>query len=181
MSGGIVDCDVHCAPTAAVELHPYLEEYWQEYISGSGIRITGLPVAYPPSAPTTAITSARGDGSPAIPSTYDQLKERVLDPVDPRFAILNCLTGFEAHRHPYYAAALASALNDWLRAEWLERDPRLRASIVVPGSTPTARSPRSNALATTRGSSRCCFRSGTTRPTGTSSTTGCSPPRPSAT
>ena len=30
------------------------------------------------------------------------------------------------------AAALARAVNEWLAREWLDRDPRLRASIVVP-------------------------------------------------
>ena len=30
------------------------------------------------------------------------------------------------------ARAFARALNDWIAAEWLDRDPRLRASIVVP-------------------------------------------------
>ena len=30
------------------------------------------------------------------------------------------------------AAAFTRALNDWIAKEWLDRDPRLRASIVVP-------------------------------------------------
>ena len=30
------------------------------------------------------------------------------------------------------ARAFASALNDWIAKEWLDRDPRLRASIVIP-------------------------------------------------
>ena len=34
------------------------------------------------------------------------------------------------------AAAFARAVNDWMRAEWLDRDPRLRASIVVPYEDP---------------------------------------------
>ena len=45
--------------------------------------------------------------------------------------MLNCLTGFETHRNPYYAAAVASAINDWMREEMLSRDDRLRASLVV--------------------------------------------------
>ena len=49
------------------------------------------------------------------------------------------------HRHPQlplrraaccsartWRAAFARALNDWVAKEWLDRDPRLRASIVVP-------------------------------------------------
>jgi predicted TIM-barrel fold metal-dependent hydrolase len=133
---GAIDCDVHCAPATAAQLAPYLDEYWQDYIANSGIKLMGLPVAYPPGSPTTAVEAARdGDGS-GVPSTYEVLKERLLDPRDPRYAILSCLTLFEAHRHPYYATALASAVNDWLRAEWLDRDERLRASIVVPCADP---------------------------------------------
>jgi uncharacterized protein len=30
------------------------------------------------------------------------------------------------------ARAFARAVNDWIAGEWLDRDPRLRASIVVP-------------------------------------------------
>ena len=35
------------------------------------------------------------------------------------------------HRNPHYAAAVATAVNDWLRDAFLERDERLRASLVV--------------------------------------------------
>ena len=41
------------------------------------------------------------------------------------------LTGFETHRNPYFSAAVASAINDWMRDELLARDDRLRASLVV--------------------------------------------------
>src|SRR3979490_1075967 len=34
------------------------------------------------------------------------------------------------------AAAFCKAINDWIAAEWLARDPRLRASIVVPMQAP---------------------------------------------
>jgi predicted TIM-barrel fold metal-dependent hydrolase len=119
----VIDCDVHCAPASLADLTPYLPEYWREYVSDAGIRLTGLPTAYPPGAPTT--------GGPA-PAAYETLRERVLDaPGAPALAILNCLTPFEAHRNPYYTAALATAVNDWLRTEWLDRDDRLRASLAV--------------------------------------------------
>ena len=32
--------------------------------------------------------------------------------------------------------AFARAMNDWIAKEWLDRDPRLRASIVVPMQNP---------------------------------------------
>ena len=118
----MIDCDVHVAPSSIRHLEPHLSDYWREYIDGAGIRLLGFASAYPPHAPTTG-------GS--VPASYDVLRERYLDDVSPRYAVLNCLTLCEAHRNPYYTAAMASALNDWLRAEWLDRDDRLRASMVV--------------------------------------------------
>jgi predicted TIM-barrel fold metal-dependent hydrolase len=126
-----IDCDVHCAPASREALFPYLSEYWREFIDGAGINLMGLASSYPPQARTSATETARGGSGPPVPATYDALKEHLLDPVPSRYTILNCLTVCEAHRNPYYQAALASALNDWLRTEWLERDDRLRASIVV--------------------------------------------------
>ena len=127
-----IDCDVHCAPASREALFPYLSEYWREFVDGAGIMVTGLPGRLPASAPTTATAAAREQPGPGRAAAYELAEERCSILQDPRFAVLNCLTLFEAHRNPYYQAALASAVNDWLRAEWLDRDDRLRASIVVP-------------------------------------------------
>src|ERR1019366_8827636 len=61
----------------------------------------------------------------AVPGAYAALAEQFLGPAAPRLAVLNCLTGFETHRTPYFSAAVASAINDWLRDEFLARDERL--------------------------------------------------------
>jgi predicted TIM-barrel fold metal-dependent hydrolase len=47
-------------------------------------------------------------------------------------AILNCIYGVHLVYSEDMARAFASAVNDWLVKEWLDRDSRLRASIVVP-------------------------------------------------
>src|SRR5260370_17822393 len=47
-------------------------------------------------------------------------------------AICNCLHGVELLFSEDMAAAFARALNDWIAKEWLDRDTRLRALIVVP-------------------------------------------------
>jgi uncharacterized protein len=118
----VIDCDVHCAPSTLEALEPYLSDYWREYTTTAGIRLLGMASAYPPNAPTSG---------PSAPDSYDALREAVLEPFAPRRVILNCLTICEAHRNPHYQAALASALNDWIAAEFLDRDERLRASLVV--------------------------------------------------
>ncbi len=114
-----IDCDVHVAPASYDVLLPYLSDYWRQYVSEAGIRLNGMAHAYP-----------RGVAPPA-PSSYEQLASSVLDGGPARVVILNCLTGFETHRNAYFAAAVASAVNDWMREEFLRRDPRLRASVAV--------------------------------------------------
>src|SRR5262249_58989552 len=47
-------------------------------------------------------------------------------------AICNCLYGVQLVLIEDMAVAFTRALNDWLAKEWLDRDDRLRASIVVP-------------------------------------------------
>ena len=119
-----IDCDVHCAPASFDELLPYLSEYWRQHFGEAGVRLHGAAHAYP-----------RGVVAPA-PSSYSELCDRVLVESEPRFVVLNCLTGFETHRNPYFSAAVASAINDWVREEFLERDSRLRASLVVSSVSP---------------------------------------------
>ena len=56
--------------------------------------------------------------------------------MQPRFAICNVLHGAQMMFSEDMSAALCRAINNWLAAEWLDRDPRLRASIVVPVHSP---------------------------------------------
>jgi uncharacterized protein len=131
-----IDCDVHCAPAQMATLFPYLSDYWRQYITEAGISLTGLAHAYPPHAPTSAGPAAHEQDGAAVPATFDALAHRFLGPAAPRLVVLNCLTGFETHRNPYFAAAVAAAVNDWLREEFLGRDARLRASLAVSASSP---------------------------------------------
>jgi predicted TIM-barrel fold metal-dependent hydrolase len=124
---GAIDCDVHCAPASIDALLPYMDEYWREYVAGAGLGLApSLWGAYPPAAANSA------------PADVESLAEQVLDPWQLRHAVLNCVSAFDASRNIYYEAALARAINDWLRAEWLDRDERLRASLVVPTRDPDA-------------------------------------------
>jgi predicted TIM-barrel fold metal-dependent hydrolase len=114
-----VDCDVHCAPASLEALAPHLDESWAGYIEEAGVALTGRAGgAYPPRVP-------------AAPGSYDELEQQLLGPSQPRQVLLNCLTLYEIHRNPYFSAAIARALNDWLRSEWLDRDERLRASMCI--------------------------------------------------
>ena len=119
LAQGAVDCDVHCAPASLDALAPYLDDSWVGYIEEAGIALNGRAGgAYPPSVP-------------AAPATYEELEDGLLGPSEPRLVVLNCLTLNEIHRNPYFSAAVARAINDWLRREWLDRDERLRAGLCV--------------------------------------------------
>jgi predicted TIM-barrel fold metal-dependent hydrolase len=114
-----IDCDAHCAPASIEALLPYFDDPWKHYVADAGVQLSPtLTGAYP--------------ADPAPPASVDELGEQLLDANGTKLAVLNCLSAFEASRNPYFEAALAGAVNDWLRAEWLDRDRRLRASLVVP-------------------------------------------------
>ena len=51
-------------------------------------------------------------------------------------AVASCLYSVDSVHNPDVAAALARACNDWLTHEWLQPEPRLRGSIVVPIQIP---------------------------------------------
>jgi uncharacterized protein len=114
-----VDCDLHVAPAGVDTLLPYLDEYWRSYIDDATIRMGGL--SYPEGAETTG---------PAPASSHKELAA-VLEAAQPRRAILSCLTLDGVHRNPHYGAAVARAVNDWVRDEFLARDDRLRTGIAV--------------------------------------------------
>lgn len=135
--GPIVDADVHAVVPGMAALEHHLASHWREFISERAVADPfGLAVAYPPGAPTTARADWRpADGRPAA-SSVERLAQDVLDPLRVQHAILTCNYAVDSVRHPDFSAALAAAVNDWVAAEWLDRDPRLRALIVVPARHP---------------------------------------------
>ena len=126
---GGIDCDVHPAVPGMAALLPYLDDYWREQVTVRGI--DGLDLsAYPPGAPASVRQDWRPPSGKAGAS-LDQLQRHALDGFGSRIAICHCLYGVQGVFNPHFASALASAVNDWMVAEWLEHEPRLRASIVV--------------------------------------------------
>ena len=125
-----IDCDVHPAVPTIKALMPYLDEYWRDSVVERGI-----PGFEPNTYPAKAAISARPewrDKNGRPDATIAQLTGQVLDRWRAERAICNCLYGVELLFSEDMAAAFARALNDWIAKEWLDRDPRLRASIVVP-------------------------------------------------
>ena len=136
-AGPIVDADVHLVLTSHRQLYPYLTAQWIEFIEEREFgEPWGLSIAYPPNLPTTESPSYRGKDHPQAGTTLAILREQVLDPLGVEHAIATCAYAVDSIRHPDFAAALASAVNDWMITEWLDAEPRLRGSIVIPARHP---------------------------------------------
>ncbi len=129
-----VDCDIHPAVPGMKALLPYMPEHWQEWLVVRGMHELDT-IAYPTNAPLTA----RPDWRPAAGkagTSLEALQDQALGPFDISHAICNCLYGVQFLFDEELAAVYARAVNDWMAREWLDRDPRLRASIVIPVQNP---------------------------------------------
>lgn len=136
-SGGAVepiDCDLHNVVPRIDVLFPYMTEHWVEYCRESAFRGPS-DTAYPRGAPTSVGPLWRDCAQPAG-STASSMREQLLDPLGLERGILNCTYGVDSIHNPDTAAQVASAVNDWQVAEWLDAEPRLRASIVVTSQHP---------------------------------------------
>jgi len=131
----VIDCDIHNVLPSSATLLPFLPTHWQEYTTQSDLK--GPSASFyssgGPLTDETAVTPPAG-GLPG--SDLDLVREQVLDRLGVAVGILNCAYAVEGVRNPYGAAAFASAVNDWQLAKWLEPEPRLRASLVVPSQDP---------------------------------------------
>ena len=118
-----IDADVHCPAPNADALGPYLAEHWRAYLAENGFKQpSSVGYSYPAGSAVMA-------GAPAT-MTVETVREHVLD--RSAYAVLNCFYGSEGIRHPYLAAALTTAVNRWLQEQWLDREPRLVGSLVIP-------------------------------------------------
>jgi predicted TIM-barrel fold metal-dependent hydrolase len=133
---GAIDCDIHPALPNTAVLLPYLDAYWREHIRMRGLDRDSYNAA---AFPVNAAINARPDWRPptGIPgSDLATLQTQNLDLFQTRYAICNVLHGGAAIFSEDLSAAFCRATNDWIAAEWLAREPRLRASIVVPMHSP---------------------------------------------
>ena len=130
----LVDCDIHneLIPGA---LRPYLPRRWLAYDEAYGDRGDG-GFSYPKGAPRAARVDAWPPSGLPPGGDLGFMREQHLDAHAIRYGVLNCLTAASRQQNPGYAAALCRAVNEWQVAEWLEKEPRLRAGIVVPYEEP---------------------------------------------
>ncbi len=137
-SVGAIDCDLHPSLPGTRVLLPYLDEYWRDAVTMVIGNVDRMELNnYPPNAPLTARPDWRPKDAVAG-SNFAMLKAQALDHFGLRYAICNCLHGAQAVFNADLGTALCRAINDWIRAEWLDRDTRLRASVVISVLDPEA-------------------------------------------
>jgi predicted TIM-barrel fold metal-dependent hydrolase len=134
MTRGSIDCDIHPGVPGIRTLLPYMDDHWRDAFVRRGADDFDL-ASYPPGAPIACRPDWRQQsGKPGTDIAL--LQSQALDCFGTRFAICNTLYGGQVAVSETMGAAICSAINDWIAAEWLARDPRLRASIVVPAQAP---------------------------------------------
>jgi uncharacterized protein len=133
---GIADCDVHENLVSPAQLLPYLSEPYKSWIGNGGFNPPVFSYVIPFSVARIDARPERG-GPPG--SSLELLREQLLDRYDVRWCLMNGHfhpTAFQCQ--PDAATALASAYNDWLREEWLDKEERLYGTICINGRDPAA-------------------------------------------
>jgi len=129
----LIDCDFHNELDSIKDLYPYLSQRWRDHIDTYGAR--GPAGAYYPRfmdhREDARPPSGRRSGSEVAHSRKD-----FLDPYNVAHATLIPLTSAPRALNLELGAALATAVNDWQIAEWLDPEPRLRSGLVVPYEAP---------------------------------------------
>ena len=133
----IADCDVHEGMRSITELKPYLPHEWHMYFNRDSLG--RLPAKHPYLHPQggTKLDVIHPDGS-----SDDMFPERVqaqlLDEYGIEAAMLvgTYVHQFTAMPQGKFAAALASAYNDWLIENWLSVDARFKGSVAVAAQEP---------------------------------------------
>ena len=130
----IADCDIHPYPKDK-ELYRFLEPRWQRHLETYGTRPRqGYQVgpAYPKGQPDAARRDAYPPDGGKPGSDLDFMRAQHLDPNNVQLGILNPLRTGQGLQNLDFAAAYCRAINNWQLAEWTSKEPRLKASVVVP-------------------------------------------------
>ncbi|MEM7530609.1 MAG: amidohydrolase family protein [Chloroflexota bacterium] len=127
----IIDCDIHQAVAHPEMLTKHMPTRWRKHHETIGSR-GHYGSAYPRAVPNAARHDAWPPSGLPAGADLDFMREQLLDAWNIEYGILNCLAGAGGQTNLEYSAALSSALNEWQIEEWTEKEPRLRASMIVP-------------------------------------------------
>ena len=129
IAGG-VDCDLHPAVPHLTSLLPYMNDYWRDQVTTRGMTDL-VSQSYPTNSPISSRPDWRpGQGKPG--ANLADMQRQALDRFQVSYGICNPLYGVQMVFSEDMQDAFCRALNDWLVKEWLDKDERLRGSIVIP-------------------------------------------------
>jgi uncharacterized protein len=147
----VIDAAIHNDVPSTRALYPYLPAYWIEHVEQTQFKgpgefyyptnspIAARPGSRPSPEEVPAALAARQRGAaaagPTPASTASVVQREILD-AGAEFGILCSPYPVDSLHNPDAAVAFAAAVNDWQIKEWLDKEPRLRASIVVPIQVP---------------------------------------------
>jgi uncharacterized protein len=131
---GAIDCDIHPGVPEIKALLPYMNDFWQESFVARGLDGFDM-MSYPLGSPITCRSDWRVKGE-RPGSSLSGMQRDALDAFGISLAICNPLTGGQVAVSESMGAAICSAVNDWIVEHWLNKDRRLRASIIVPPQAP---------------------------------------------
>jgi predicted TIM-barrel fold metal-dependent hydrolase len=130
----VIDCDIHPYPRSRDELRAFLPERWRSHVETYGARGAQpfLGMMHIPRVQQSRLDSMPEDGPAG--SDLKLMQAQLLDFYDLEAGILQPFGpgGGGNLLHPGLAVAMCRAVNDWQIAHWLEPEPRLKGSIVVP-------------------------------------------------
>ncbi|MGI9501109.1 MAG: amidohydrolase family protein [Geminicoccaceae bacterium] len=132
----IADADVHPALANPKALHPYLAQRWRDHMDTYGMiprhQYQAGP-AYPKGNPDASRRDAYPPEGGRPGSSLSFMRAQHLDPNNVELGILNPLAPTPGNaQNLELSSALATAMNEWQLAEWMEPEPRLKGSIMPP-------------------------------------------------
>jgi predicted TIM-barrel fold metal-dependent hydrolase len=129
----VIDCDFHQTLKSFEDLKPYVPRVWWPRLSEYEAT---LPTTIYKPIPLSRRDASPGNGLP-VGSDPEYAKVDALDRYNIEKAILTgSLLTVSAHNNPDYAAAVASAFNDYTLDTWIPTDDRYLASILVATQDP---------------------------------------------
>jgi uncharacterized protein len=131
----LVDADIHPAPLPSY-VAQRLDEPWRTRFERYGVRVANPPMMYPRVRNAGYRLDAWPEGG--FPgSDLGLLRQQLLEEHAIDYGILIPLHGHSyGPEAPEFAAALCHAVNEWVREELLDPEPRLRSSLNIALETP---------------------------------------------
>ncbi|WP_020616191.1 amidohydrolase family protein [Paenibacillus daejeonensis] len=134
----IIDCDIH-NETPMNEVKEYLPRFYRDMVDSFGAR--NVSSIYLNGTPSGRLIEGESRPRSASPRTTKDIvnhyRSKLLDPFHLEYGILTA-SDYSTHTLPDidFAAAIASAKNDYIAERWLAEDSRLKGSVFIPKQDP---------------------------------------------